>query len=64
VQIFLYPRGVDTKMAEGEGSGPGNFVWAITLIIIIGIIAAVVLSGGFLSRADKDIDVEIKTPAR
>jgi len=51
-------------MAEGDSSGSGNFVWAIALIIIVAIIAAVVMSGGFLSRGDKDIDVEIKTPAR
>ena len=52
------------KMADDEGSGPGNFVWAIALIIIVAIVAAVVMSGGFLSRGDKNIDVEIKTPAR
>ena len=51
-------------MAEGEGSGAGSFVWAIALIIVVAIIAAVVMSGGFLSRGDKEIDVEIKTPAR
>jgi hypothetical protein len=50
---------------EDSGSGPGNFVWAIALIIIVAIIAAVVMSGGFLTRSgDKNIDVEIKTPAR
>ena len=49
---------------EDSGSGPGNFVWAIALIIIVAIIAAVVMSGGFLRGGDKNIDVEIKTPAR
>ncbi len=52
-------------MAEdGSGGGAGSFVWAIALIIIVAIIAAVVMSGGFLSGGDKDIDVEIKAPAR
>lgn len=52
-------------MADGDGGGPGNFVWAIALIIIVAIIAAVVMSGGFLTNSgDKKIDVEIKTPAR
>jgi hypothetical protein len=51
-------------MADEDGGGAGNFVWAIALIIIVAIIAAVVMSGGFLSRGDKNIDVEIKTPAR
>lgn len=49
---------------EGSGGGAGNFVWAVALIIIVAIIAAVVISGGFLRGGDKDIDVEIKTPAR
>jgi hypothetical protein len=39
-------------MAEGDSSGPGNFVWAIALIIIVAIIEAVVMSGGFLTRGD------------
>ena len=54
-------------MADGDGDGgggAGNFVWAIALIIIVAIVAAVVMSGGFLSRGDKKIDVDIKTPAR
>ena len=52
-------------MADGDGgSGAGNFVWAIALIIIVAIIAAVVMSGGFLSGGDKNIDVEIKAPTR
>ena len=49
---------------DGEGSGAGNFVWAIALIIVVAIIAAVVMSGGFLTQGDKKIDVDIKTPAR
>lgn len=51
-------------MADEDGGGAGNFVWAIALIIVVAIIAAVVMSGGFLSGGDKKIDVEIKTPAR
>jgi hypothetical protein len=53
-----------TEMADEDGGGAGNFVWAIALIIIVAIVAAVVMSGGFLRNGDKDIDVEIKTPAR
>ncbi len=64
ISIRNFYRGGYLKMADGEGSGPGNFVWAIALIIIVAIVAAVVMSGGFLSRGDKNIDVEIKTPAR
>ncbi|MEP7147675.1 MAG: hypothetical protein ABI857_02160 [Acidobacteriota bacterium] len=51
-------------MADEDGGGAGNFVWAIALIIIVAIIAAVVLSGGFLTSGDKNIDVEIKAPTR
>ena len=51
-------------MADGEGSGAGNFVWAIALIIIAAIVAAVVLSGGYLTQGDKKVDVEIKAPTR
>lgn len=52
-------------MADGDGGGASSFVWAIALIIIVAIIAAVVFSGGFLGgRGDKDIDVEIKAPSR
>ena len=64
IELLLYLEGI-TEMADEDGGGPGNFVWAIALIIIVAIIAAVVMSGGFLSRGgDKNIDVEIKTPAR
>lgn len=52
------------KMADGEGGGASNFVWAIALIIIVAIVAAVIVSGGFLTQGDKKIDVDIKTPAR
>ena len=49
---------------ENGGGGAGSFVWAIALIIIVAIVAAVFLSGGFLSSGSKDIDVEIKAPTR
>ena len=52
-------------MADGDGGGgAGSFVWAIALIIIAAIVAAVIFSGGFLSQGDKKIDVEIKAPTR
>ena len=51
-------------MAEGEGTG-SSVVWALALIIIVAIIAGVFFySGGFPGSGDKDIDVEIKAPAR
>lgn len=51
-------------MADEDGGGAGSFVWAIALIIVVAIIAAVVMSGGFLSGGNKEIDVEIKAPTR
>ena len=51
-------------MADEDGGGAGSFVWAIALIIVVAIIAAVVMSGGYLSGGSKDIDVEIKAPTR
>ena len=51
-------------MADEDGGGAGSFVWAIALIIVVAIIAAVVMSGGYLSGGKKDIDVEIKAPTR
>ena len=52
-------------MAEGEGTG-GSVVWALALIIIVAIIAGVFFySGGFMGGSQKkEIDIEIKTPAR
>lgn len=51
-------------MAEEEGTG-SNVVWALALVIIVAIIAAVFFySGGLLGSQDKKIDVEIKVPAR
>jgi hypothetical protein len=50
-------------MADGEGSGgAGAAVWAIALIVIVAIFAAVLFSSGMIGSSHKDIDVEIKTP--
>jgi hypothetical protein len=51
-------------MADGEGSGgAGAAVWAIALIVIVAIFAAVLFSSGMIGGSHKDIDVEIKAPA-
>lgn len=50
-------------MSEENGTG-SNLIWAVTLIIIVAIIAGALYYSGFLSGNRKqDIDVEIKVPA-
>ncbi|MBL8124945.1 MAG: hypothetical protein KIT61_13490 [Pyrinomonadaceae bacterium] len=50
-------------MAEENSTG-SNFIWALAMIIIVGIIAATMFYSGFLSPKKKqDIDVEIKVPS-
>lgn len=50
-------------MAEGESTA-SSFVWAIALIIIVAIVAAVFFYGGFPGSQKKDVDVDISVPAR
>lgn len=48
---------------EGEG-GASNAIWAIALIIIVGIIMGALYYGGILSgKQKKEIDVEVSVPA-
>lgn len=51
---------------EGENSTGNNLIWAITVLIIVAIIAGALYYSGFLSgnrKETKDIDVEIKVPS-
>ena len=51
-------------MAEGNGSGTGsNAVWAIALIVVVAIIAAVVYYSGILKSGPKKQEVDIKVTA-
>lgn len=48
---------------EGEGAA-SNAIWAIALIIIVGIIMGALYYGGILSgKQKKEIDVEVSVPA-
>ena len=50
-------------MADGDGSGgASSAVWAIALIVIVAILAAVLFSSDLIGGGHKDIDVDIKTP--
>ncbi|MFN0139304.1 MAG: hypothetical protein ACKVQW_04360 [Pyrinomonadaceae bacterium] len=48
---------------EGEGAA-SNAIWAIALILIVGIIMGALYYGGILSgKQKKEIDVEVSIPA-
>lgn len=52
-------------MANENGTG-NNLIWAVTLIIIVAMIAGAIYYSGFLSNAgtqDKNIDVDVTVPA-
>ena len=50
-------------MAEENSTG-SNLVWAVTLIIIVAIMAGAVYYSGILSGNSKqEIDVDVKVPA-
>lgn len=51
-------------MADEENSTGNNLIWAITLIIIVAVIAGAIYYSGVLNRTKKtEVDVEIKAPA-
>jgi hypothetical protein len=50
-------------MAEEDSTG-SNFIWAVTLIIIVAIIAGALYYSGFLSGNKKEkIDINVTAPA-
>jgi hypothetical protein len=51
-------------MSEENGTG-NNLIWAVTLIIVVALIAGALYYSGFLGGTKKQqIDVEVSTPAR
>ncbi len=49
-------------MSEENSTG-NNLIWAITMIIIVAIIAGAIYYSGFLGSTKKqEIDVEVKVP--
>ena len=50
-------------MAEGESTG-SSVVWAVALIIIVAIVAAVIFYGGIPGTQKKEVDVDISVPGR
>ncbi|QYO65825.1 hypothetical protein [Leptolyngbya sp. 7M] len=53
----------EEKMEEGK-SVASNFIWALAMVIIVGMLAAALYYGGIFGGTKKhDIDVEIKVPS-
>jgi len=52
-------------MAEGEGTG-SNAIWAVALIIIVGIIMGALYYSGILNGKPpkKEVDINVTAPAR
>ena len=53
-------------MSEENSTG-NNLIWAVTLIIVVALIAGALYYSGFLGgtkRATQKIDVEVSTPSR
>lgn len=49
---------------DEENSTGNNLIWAITIIIIVAIIAgALFYSGGFRGEKKQEIDVKVEAPA-
>jgi hypothetical protein len=52
-------------MSDSEGNGTAsNFIWALAMIIIVGMIAGALYYGGMFSGTKKhDVDVYISVPS-
>ena len=52
-------------MADEENGTGNNLIWAVTLIIVVALIAGALYYSGFLGGTSKQqIDVEVSAPAR
>jgi len=50
-------------MADEGNSAASSAIWAIALIIIVGLLALVVWKGGLLAPTDKKVDINISAPS-
>ena len=55
------------EMSDEENSTGNNLIWAVTLIIVVALIAGALYYSGFLGATKKQtqkIDVEVSAPSR
>lgn len=55
---------MEKNMEEGNSTG-NNLIWAMTILIIVAIIAGALFYSGFLSKSSKpdtDVDINISAP--
>jgi len=50
-------------MADEGNSAASSAIWAIALIIIVGLLALVVWKGGLLAPTDKKVDINVTAPS-